>query len=87
MGVDELVARYRALAADDEHLTVVFDPGQGSTTSFAHLHLVGLHFVGLHFAGSLPPSEHPELLALPAPGPDQPRRGTLRWAHRLRDPH
>ena len=66
MGVDELVARYRALAADDEHLTVVFDPGQGSTTSFAHLHLVGLHFVGLHFVGSLPPSEHPELLALPA---------------------
>jgi transposase len=59
--VDELVARYRALAADDQDLTVVFDAGQNSAANFAHLADVGLHFVG-----SLPPSEHPELLALPA---------------------
>jgi transposase len=59
--VDELVARYRALAADDQDLTVVFDAGQSSAANFAHLPDVGLHFVG-----SLPPSEHPELLALPA---------------------
>jgi hypothetical protein len=59
--VDELVARYRALAADDQDLTVVFDAGQNSAANFAHLPDVGLHFVG-----SLPPSEHPELLALPA---------------------
>src|SRR5664280_679852 len=59
--VDELVARYRALAADDQDLTVVFDAGQNSAANFAHLPDVGLHFVG-----SLPPSEHPELLAIPA---------------------
>src|SRR5664280_2064863 len=58
--IDELVARYRAIAADAE-LTVVFDAGQNSAANFAHLAEVGLHFVG-----SLPPSEHPALLAIPA---------------------
>jgi transposase len=59
--VDELVARYRALAAAEEELTVVFDAGQNSAANFAHLAEVGLHFVG-----SLPPSDYPDLLALPA---------------------
>jgi transposase len=59
--VDELVARYRGLAAADEQLTVAFDAGQNSASNFAHLVEVGLHFVG-----SLPPSEHPDLLAVPA---------------------
>jgi transposase len=59
--VDELVARYRAIAAADEELTVVFDAGQNSAANFAHLAEVGLHFVG-----SLPPADHPDLLALPA---------------------
>ena len=59
--VDELVARYRGLAAADEQLTVVFDAGQNSASNFAHLVEVGLHFVG-----SLPPSEHPGLLAIPS---------------------
>ena len=59
--IDELVTRYRALAAAEEELTVVFDAGQNSTANFTHLAEVGLHFVG-----SLPPSDHPELLAIPA---------------------
>jgi transposase len=59
--VDELVARYRAIAAADGELTVVFDAGQNSAANFAHLAEVGLHFIG-----SLPPSDYPELLALPA---------------------
>ena len=59
--VDELVARYRAIAATDGELTVVFDAGQNSAANFAHLAEVGLHFIG-----SLPPSDYPELLALPA---------------------
>ena len=59
--VDELVTRYRGLAAADEQLTVAFDAGQNSASNFAHLVEVGLHFVG-----SLPPSEHPDLLAVPA---------------------
>ena len=33
--VDELVARYRALAAEDQDLTVVFDAGQNSAGNFA----------------------------------------------------
>ena len=41
--------------------TVVFDAGQNSAANFAHLAESGLHFVG-----SLPPSDFPDLLALPA---------------------
>ena len=59
--VDELVARYRAIAADDQDLTVVFDAGQNSAGNFTHLAGAGLQFVG-----SLPPSDYPDLLALPA---------------------
>jgi transposase len=58
----ELVARYRAVAAEDQELTVAFDAGQNSSDSFAHL-----AEAGLQFAGSLPPSDYPDLLALPAP--------------------
>ena len=59
--IDELVARYRAVAADDQELTVVFDAGQNSAGNFAHLAEAGLQFIG-----SLPPSDYPDLLALPA---------------------
>lgn len=59
--VDELVARYRAIAADDTELTVVFDAGQNSAGNFAHLAEAGVHFIG-----SLPPSDYPDLLAIPA---------------------
>lgn len=58
--VDELASRYTAMA-DGAGLTVVFDAGQNSAANFAHLHDNGLHFVG-----SLPPSDHPDLLAIPA---------------------
>ena len=59
--LDELVARYRAIAAAEGELTVVFDAGQNSAANFAHLAEVGLHFVG-----SLSPSDYPTLLAIPA---------------------
>jgi transposase len=59
--IDELVTRYRGMAAADTELTVVFDAGQNSAANFAHLADVGLHFVG-----SLPPSDYPDLLAIPA---------------------
>jgi len=71
--LDELTARYRALFASHDTTTaggaqaagpaptVVFDAGQNSAANFAHLATTGLHFVG-----SLPPSEFPDLLALPA---------------------
>jgi transposase len=71
--LDELTARYRALFASHDTTTaggaeaagpaptVVFDAGQNSAANFAHLATSGLHFVG-----SLPPSDFPDLLALPA---------------------
>lgn len=62
--IDELTASYQELHAADAdtgQMTVVFDAGQNSTANFAHLAHIGLHYVG-----SVPPSEHPDLLALPA---------------------
>jgi transposase len=58
--LDELVNRYGDLLGDPPSATIVFDAGQNSTTNFSHL--TGL---GLHFVGSLPPGDHPELLARP----------------------
>jgi len=57
--VDELVARWGALAATDE-LTLVYDAGQDSVANQALIDASPLHFVG-----SLPPSDHPALLAAP----------------------
>jgi transposase len=79
--LDELTARYRTLLDHHPSIsiststgvgagaggggqgmpTVVFDAGQNSEANFAHLADAGLHFVG-----SLPPSDFPDLLALPA---------------------
>jgi transposase len=58
--VDELVARYRDLVAHVESLTVVYDAGQNSSDNHT---VVEAHRIG--FVGSLPPSEHPDLLAIP----------------------
>jgi transposase len=59
--IDELCARHTQLGGDPDTITVVFDAGQNSTANFAHLADTGLHFVG-----SIPPSDCPDLLALPA---------------------
>ena len=42
-------------------MTVIFDAGQNSAVNLAHLASSGLRFVG-----SVPPSDCPDLLALPA---------------------
>ena len=47
--------------ADIGSMTVVFDAGQNSQANFEHLTGAGLHYVG-----SVPPSDCPDLLALPA---------------------
>lgn len=57
--IDELVTRYRDLVSSVESLTVVYDAGQNSGDNHA---LVEAHGIG--FVGSLPPSDHPELLAI-----------------------
>ena len=59
--IDELVARYRDLVTGVESLTVVYDAGQNSSDNHA---VVEAHGIG--FVGSLPPSDHPALLAIPA---------------------
>lgn len=59
--VNELVARWGALAADTDDLTLVYDAGQDSVANQAIIEATALHFVG-----SLPPSDFAELLAVPA---------------------
>ena len=58
--IDELVARYRDLTEQVESLTVVYDAGQNSTDNHTLIEATGLGFVG-----SLPPSDYPDLLAIP----------------------
>nr|WP_210419948.1 hypothetical protein [Mycobacterium helveticum] len=58
--VAELVARYQQLSSSVESLTVVYDAGQNSADN--HTVIEGS---GLGFVGSLPPSDHPDLLAIP----------------------
>ncbi len=64
--IDLLVARHAAVAEHPgplgaSEITVVFDAGQNSTANFTHLAGSGLAYVG-----SVPPSDCPDLLALPA---------------------
>jgi transposase len=80
--IDQLMTRYNAVATTpgthapgtdepgtdepgtDEpgsRMTVVFDAGQNSVANFAHLAATGLGFIG-----SVPPSDCPDLLELPA---------------------
>ncbi|MGI8807473.1 MAG: IS1634 family transposase, partial [Acidimicrobiales bacterium] len=57
--VAELVARFEALEGDTGELTLVFDAGQNSADNLELMAGSPLHFVG-----SLPPSDHPDLLAV-----------------------
>lgn len=59
--VTELVTRWGTLAADTGDITLVYDAGQDSAPNQAHIDNSPLHFVG-----SLPPSDHPDLLAVAA---------------------
>ncbi len=63
--IDLLITRHQAIAEDagqpaTAEVTVVFDAGQNSITNFTHLADSGLGFVG-----SVPPSDCPDLRALP----------------------
>jgi transposase len=55
----ELVTRWGALAKESDELTLVYDAGQDSEANQAAVAASPLHFVG-----SLPPSQHPDLLAI-----------------------
>ncbi|WP_117673530.1 IS1634 family transposase [Micromonospora sp. MW-13] len=58
--LDELVTRYRLLIDSVESLTVVYDAGQNAADNHALVEESGVGFVG-----SLPPSDHPDLLDIP----------------------
>ena len=58
--IEQLVSRYRDLTGSLESLTIVYDTGQNSTSNHELVEQTGIGFVG-----SLPPSEHPDLLAIP----------------------
>jgi transposase len=59
--IDELVARFGSLARATDALTVVYDAGCDSADGQADVQASPLHFVG-----SLRPSDHLDLLAIPA---------------------
>jgi transposase len=58
---EELRVRYRELARDCEHITLVFDKGNNSEEAFETLDQTDFHFIG-----SLVPSHHADLLDVPA---------------------
>jgi transposase len=58
--IDELVTRFGAIEEGGAGLTVVFDAGQDSEDNLALIDSSPLHFIG-----SLPPSDHPDLMAVP----------------------
>ncbi len=57
--VGELVGRFGAIGQAEQGLTVVFDAGQNSADN---LELIAAG--PLHFIGSMPPSDHPDLMAV-----------------------
>lgn len=57
---EELAAHYRELAQTCEHITLIFDKGNNSEEAFDTLDASPFHFVG-----SLVPSQHADLLAVP----------------------
>src|SRR5437763_1824847 len=57
---EELSAHYKELAQTCQHITLIFDKGNNSEDSFETL----AHSL-LHFVGSLVPSQHKDLLAVP----------------------
>jgi transposase len=63
--IEALAGRYTGALGHGEPVTVTFDAGQNSATNFTRIGQLKPHFVG-----SVPPSDHPDLLALPADARD-----------------
>jgi len=71
--LDELTERYRMLARQCEEITLVLDKGNNARANYQNLK-------GYHVVGSLVPSQHPDLLAIPKSA-FRPLQG--RWAGHL----
>jgi transposase len=57
----ELVTRYREINTEAQHVTIIFDKGNNSQDN-----LDAIEESPYHFIGSLVPTQHPDLLAIPA---------------------
>jgi len=57
---EDLAAHYRDLAQSCDHITLIFDKGNNSAEAIESLAASPFHFVG-----SLVPTQHPDLLAVP----------------------
>ncbi len=57
--LDKLVDRWQAVGGDPAELSVTYDSGQNSSSNQTHIERAGLGYVT-----SLPPSDHPQLLAI-----------------------
>src|SRR5207249_1726218 len=57
---EDLAAHYRDLVQSCDHITLIFDKGNNSAEAFQTLAETPFHFVG-----SLVPTQHPDLLAVP----------------------
>jgi transposase len=58
---EQLVSRYREITDGTEHITIIFDKGNNSQDN-----LQAIEESPYHFIGSLVPTQHPDLLAIPA---------------------
>ncbi len=58
---EELASRYREITDGAEHVTIIFDKGNNSEGN-----LQAIEQSPYHFIGSLVPTQHPDLLAIPA---------------------
>jgi transposase len=58
---EQLVSRYREITEGTEHVTIIFDKGNNSQDN-----LQAIEESPYHFIGSLVPTQHPDLLAIPA---------------------
>jgi len=58
--IEEIVTRYRLVTDGAEHITIVFDKGNNSGDN-----LDAVEGSPYHFVGSLVPTHHPDLLAVP----------------------
>ena len=58
---EQLISRYRDITDGAEHVTIIFDKGNNSQDN-----LQAIEKSPYHFIGSLVPTHHPDLLAIPA---------------------
>lgn len=58
---DALIERYRELTEGSEHVTLVFDKGNNAKDNLDSINQSPYHFIG-----SLVPTQHPKLLAIPS---------------------